>query len=61
MGMGRGMGGFQTAPSAIPTMPTTPTSREEEMVILGNQMGALQQQLEQIKKRLEELKGSQAR
>jgi predicted Fe-Mo cluster-binding NifX family protein len=59
-GMGRGMGRFfpqpyQQAPVSRQAQ-ATPMSREEEILMLERQMGFLQQQLDQIKKRLKELK-----
>ena len=55
-GMGRGMGGFQQPayPAATPSsMP--PISKEQEIQMLMDQMRILQDQLEQIKKRLKDL------
>ena len=56
MGMGRRAGGFMQAtyPGA-PMMPTPPMTKEQEIQMLRNQMKVLQDQLEQIKKRLREL------
>lgn len=58
-GRGMGMGSFvPQAPMGVPTTPVTPTpqmSREQEIVKLKNQMKSLQQQLDQIRKRLKEL------
>ncbi len=60
-GMGRGLGGFSAPPflqtPMNPPIPP-PMSREEEILILEDQMKSLQQTLERIKKRLDELKGS---
>jgi len=61
-GMGRSMGRFfpqpyQQAPVSRP-MQATFSSREEEILMLERQMDFLQQQLNQIKKRLKELKGA---
>ena len=56
-GMGRGMGGFAqpTYPGAT-TMPPTPSiTKEQEIQMLKDQMRILQDQLEQIKKRLKDL------
>lgn len=60
-GMGRGMGRFFSppyyqAPVSRP-LQSTSLSREEEILMLEERMGFLQQQLDQIKKRLKELKG----
>jgi predicted Fe-Mo cluster-binding NifX family protein len=57
-GMGRGMGGFSATPFSQRPMPPPPTSREEEASMLESQMRSLEQQLEQTKKRLDELKRS---
>jgi len=56
MGMGRRAGGFMQAtyPGA-PMMPAPPMTKEQEIQMLRNQMKILQDQLEQIKKRLREL------
>ncbi len=58
-GMGMGTGTFAPqAPMDIPMMPAMPSalmSREQEIQMLENQMKILQQQLEQIRKRLKEL------
>jgi len=60
MGMGRGMGRFAISPymgaQLSPAPPTPQLSREEEIRMLKNQMKVLQDQLDQIKKRLKELK-----
>ena len=61
MGMGRGTGGLipQLYPGT-PTVPPTPTpqmTKEQEVQMLKSQMKILQDQLEQIKKRLKELEG----
>lgn len=66
MGRGRGRGkGFKRWQTMGPYTPTglplaqptsTVTSKEQEIQVLVNQMNALQQQLDQIAKRLEELK-----
>jgi len=62
MGMGRGMGRFSSTPyyqtPASPDMQAPPLSREQEISMLESQMDTLQQQLNLIKKRLEELKSS---
>lgn len=59
MGMGRGMGFGRgmcwTMPP--PPSPPQPSSREQEILMLENQMRVLQQQLDEIKRRLRELKG----
>ena len=58
-GMGRGMGGYtaQTYPPtpAAPSMSAPQMTKEQEVQMLGNQMKLLQDQLDQVKKRLEEL------
>jgi predicted Fe-Mo cluster-binding NifX family protein len=62
MGRGRGMGMGRFATSvttSAPKIPVTPTpqmSREQEILTLENQMKSLQQHLDQLKKRLKELK-----
>lgn len=69
MGMGRGRGGgrgmgrmFATGqyvpqtPMNIPIASTYQMSKEQEIQMLETQMKAMQQQLDQIRKRLEELK-----
>ena len=60
MGMGRGMGFGRgmgwTPPSPPPTPPPSP-NKEQEIMMLENQMRILQQQLEEIKRRLKELRG----
>ena len=65
-GGGRGMGGgrqqamgfplqqFPTGFSAVPTQ-SAPISREQELSLLEDQMKSLQQQLDQTRRRLEEL------
>jgi len=53
MGMGRGMGWTMSPPPS----PPQPSSREQEILMLENQMRVLQQQLDEIKRRLKELKG----
>ena len=64
MGMGRGMGrdmrGFPATPfPQTPVSPASPpVSRDQEISLLEDQMRSLRQQLEQIRKRLDELKGS---
>jgi predicted Fe-Mo cluster-binding NifX family protein len=58
-GMGRGMGRFFPQPYQARVsrpMQATFSSREEEILVLEGQMDFLQQQLNQIKKRLKELK-----
>ncbi|MEM2904779.1 MAG: NifB/NifX family molybdenum-iron cluster-binding protein [Candidatus Bathyarchaeia archaeon] len=65
MGTGRGMWALQPtpfpqAPVSAPATPP-PMSREQEASLLESQMRSLQQQLDQIKRRLEELKGSPLR
>jgi hypothetical protein len=60
IGMGRGRGyvapqTFPQAPLDAPMVPTPPMSKEQETQMLGSQMAALQQQLERIKKRVQEL------
>ncbi|MGQ9514490.1 MAG: NifB/NifX family molybdenum-iron cluster-binding protein [Thermoproteota archaeon] len=62
MDMGRGMWGrqmtsFPQGQAFMPLMPT-PMSREQEISLLEEQMRGLQQQLDQIKRRIGELKGS---
>lgn len=60
MGRGRGMGmgtfppQSPVSPPAMATTPRPPMSREEEIRMLENQMRILQQQLDQIRKRLKE-------
>lgn len=54
MGMGRGMGMWGQAPSQMPP-PTTRMPRKQETQALRTQAKMLEQQLNQIKKRLEEL------
>lgn len=59
-GGGRGMGQFtpQTfpqTPAGAPAMPTPPASKDQEIQMVENQVAALQQQLEQVKKRMREL------
>jgi len=56
-GMGRGMGGFvQPAYPGVTTMPPAPSiTREQEIQMLKDQMKILQDQLEQIKKKLKDL------
>jgi len=56
-GMGRGMGGFaqQAYPGVTPMPPTPQMTREQEIQMLKDQMNILQDQLEQIKKRLKDL------
>ncbi len=61
-GMGRGMGRFfpppyQQAPVSRQTQAAS-MSREEEILMLERQMDSLQQQLNQVRKRLKELKGA---
>jgi predicted Fe-Mo cluster-binding NifX family protein len=64
-GMGGGMGGFPS--SSFPQESTDPsithpsTSKEQEIATLEGQMNNLQQQLEQIKKRLKGLTDSTSR
>lgn len=58
VGRGRGMGGFLTAPFHQASTSTTPISREQEVSTLAEQVRSLQQEIERIKKRLDELKGS---
>lgn len=53
MGFGRGMGWTMPPPPS----PPQPSSREQEILMLENQMRVLQQQLDEIKRRLKELKG----
>ena len=54
MGQGRGMGmGLAAQP---PSTQTPPASKEQEIQMLNDQMRSLQQQLEQIKKRMQDLK-----
>jgi hypothetical protein len=59
MGTGRGMGSYttQTYPTtpAAPPMSTPQMTKEQEVQMLGNQMRLLQDQLDQVKKRLKEL------
>ena len=59
-GMGRGMGMRGFVPPAYPGVPSVPTmsqvSKEQEVQMLRNQMELLQAQLDQIMKRLEELR-----
>jgi len=57
MGRGRGMGIGVFAPSApvAAAMPSASVPREQEIQMLEDQMKILQQQLEQIKKRMKEL------
>jgi predicted Fe-Mo cluster-binding NifX family protein len=55
-GMGRGMGmGMRQMPTTPPVTPQ-PQTKEQEIQTLSEQAGALEEQLKQIKKRLEELK-----
>jgi len=56
MGMGRGMGGYQQLayPGSV-APPTSPMTKDQEIQMLRNQMKNLQEQLEQIKKRLKDL------
>ena len=56
-GMGRGMGGFaQPAyPGATTMPPASSVTREQEIQMLKDQMRILQDQLEQIKRRLKDL------
>ena len=58
-GMGRGMGlGLRRFASPTPPMPQIQSpkiSKEQESLMLKNQMKSLQQQLDQIRKRLKEL------
>jgi predicted Fe-Mo cluster-binding NifX family protein len=58
-GMGRGMGMRGFVPPAYPGVPSVPTTpqvtKEQEVQMLKSQMELLQAQLDQIKKRLEEL------
>lgn len=60
MGRGRKMGMFAPqAPKSAPTTPATPMpqmSKEQEILVLENQMKSIEQQLEQIRKRIKELK-----
>ena len=71
-GLGRGMGGgkgmgrrFLAMPylhmSVSPSIPPPFASGEEEIAMLRVQINSLQQQREQIKRRLDELKGSSSR
>jgi len=64
-GMGRGMGRSSAAifPQAMtnPWTPAAPMSSEQEISMLEAQMNYLQQQLERIRKRLDELRGSSSR
>jgi predicted Fe-Mo cluster-binding NifX family protein len=58
MGMGRGMGrgmGLTAQPPIPQASPVPPASKEQEIQMLNDQMKGLQQQLEQIKKRMQEL------
>lgn len=61
-GMGRGMGRSRVAlfPQAVtqPWTPPVPMSGEQEISMLEAQANYLQQQLKQIRKRLDELRGS---
>jgi len=57
MGRGMGMGRFAvpTYPGAPPAVPLPQMTKEQEVQMLRDRMGTLQAQLDQIKKRLEEL------
>jgi len=61
-GRGMGMGGFapstHTVVSTTPITQTPPVSKEKELIMLENQMKSLQQQLDQIKKKIKELSTS---
>ena len=61
MGMGRGMGlGMQQQPmpsqAQAPQAPIAPKTKEEEIDQLANMAGRLEKDLEEVKKRIEELK-----
>jgi len=55
MGMGRGMGRGMGLAAQPPAPQAPPASKEQEIQMLNDQMKGLQQQLEQIKKRMQEL------
>jgi len=59
---GMGMGGYLAPPfPQTPASPSVPTTSEQrEISKLEDQMNALQQELEQLKKRISELKGSKS-
>jgi len=68
MGMGRGggRGMGQSMPLIVPQMPvsttsTPPGSKEQEIQVLENRAVILQQQLEQARKRIEQLKSKALR
>ena len=45
---------FPQTPAGAPAMLAPPMSKEQETQIFENQVAALQQQLEQVKKRMQE-------
>ncbi|MCP8312721.1 MAG: NifB/NifX family molybdenum-iron cluster-binding protein [Candidatus Methylarchaceae archaeon HK02M1] len=60
MGMGRGVQEFLSTsfpqkPMSTPMAPTPSMSKEQEILLLKNQIESLQQQMKQIKKKIEEL------